>query len=132
MATIANSYDQFPLVRSRPSSFRIVVATQQDLTAAPTPLVNGPIRKRRWWPLEFYRSAIGKKWVMAVTGIVLLGFVFGHMVGNLKAYLGPIAMNDYGEGLRDLGEPIFPRSFLLWMVRIGLITAFALHIHAAY
>ena len=109
-----------------------MVATQQDQTTAPTPLVNGPIRKRRWWPLEFYRSAVGKKWVMAVTGIVLLGFVFGHMVGNLKAYLGPIAMNDYGEGLRDLGEPIFPRSFLLWLVRIGLITAFALHIHAAY
>jgi len=109
-----------------------VVSTQQDLTTAPTPLVNGPIRRRSWWPLEFYRSAIGKKWVMAVTGIVLLGFVFGHMVGNLKAYLGPIAMNDYGEGLRDIGEPIFPRSFLLWMVRLGLIAAFALHIHAAY
>jgi succinate dehydrogenase / fumarate reductase cytochrome b subunit len=109
-----------------------VVATQQDLTTAPTPVVNGEVRRRRWWPLEFYRSAVGKKWVMAVTGIVLLGFVLVHMVGNLKAYLGPTEMNHYGEGLRDLFEPIFPRSFILWTVRIVLISAFALHMHAAY
>ena len=132
MAAIANSYDQFPLSTTGTASFRNVVATQQDLTTAPTPVVNGEVRRRRWWPLEFYRSAVGKKWVMAITGIVLLGFVLVHMIGNLKAYLGPAAMNDYGEGLRDLFEPIFPRSFILWTVRIVLITAFALHIHAAY
>jgi succinate dehydrogenase / fumarate reductase cytochrome b subunit len=109
-----------------------VVATQQDLSSAPTPIVNGVVRKRRWWPLEFYRSAVGKKWVMAVTGIVLLGFVFVHMVGNLKAYLGPREMNDYGEGLRDILVPLLPRTFALWTVRTVLISAFALHIHAAY
>jgi len=129
---IANSYDQFPLFNTGTANFRNVVATQQDLTTAPTPVVNGAVRRRRWWPLEFYRSAVGKKWVMAITGIVLLGFVLVHMIGNLKAYLGPAAMNDYGEGLRDLFEPIFPRSFILWTVRIVLITAFALHMHAAY
>src|SRR3954447_15509324 len=132
MAAIANWYDQFPLFNTVPASFRNVVATQQDLTTAPTPVVNGEVRRRKWWPLEFYRSAVGKKWVMAITGIVLLGFVLVHTIGNLKAYLGPTAMNEYGEGLRDLFEPIFPRSFILWTVRIVLITAFALHIHAAY
>ena len=75
IAAIANSNDQFPLVRAGTANFRLVVATQQDLTTAPTPVVNGPVRRRRWWPLEFYRSAVGKKWVMAITGIVLLGFV---------------------------------------------------------
>jgi len=132
MAAITNSYDQFPLFSTATANFRNVVATQQDLTTAPAPVVNGEVHRRRWWPLEFYRSAVGKKWIMAVTGIVLLGFVLVHMIGNLKAYLGPAAMNDYGEGLRDLFEPIFPRSFILWTVRIVLITAFALHIHAAY
>jgi len=60
----------------------------QDLSSAPTPTVNGPARHAAVWPLELYRSAVGKKWVMALTGIVLLGFVFGHMIGNLKVYLG--------------------------------------------
>jgi succinate dehydrogenase / fumarate reductase cytochrome b subunit len=132
MGAITNSYDQFPLVRKGTSNFQIVVTTQQELTTAPTPLVNGPVRRRRWWPLELYRSAVGKKWVMAISGIVLLGFVFAHMVGNLKAYLGPADMNHYAEGLRDLFGPIFPRSFVLWMVRLVLIAAFAFHIHAAY
>jgi len=109
-----------------------VVATRQELTTAPAPLVNGPVKKRRWWPLELYRSAVGKKWIMAITGIVLLGFVLVHMVGNLKAYLGPEEMNHYGEGLRDIFTPIFPRSFVLWTVRVVLIATFALHIHAAY
>jgi len=69
---------------------------------------------------------------MAVTGIVLLGFVLVHMIGNLKAYLGPAAMNDYAEGLRDLLTPLFPRSMVLWILRSGLIAALVLHIHAAY
>lgn len=109
-----------------------MAATQQDLSSAPTPIVNGEVRKRAIWPLELYRSAVGKKWVMAITGVVLLGFVFGHMVGNLKSYLGAQESYDYGEGLRALLEPIFPRSMFLWLIRLGLIAAFVLHIHAAY
>jgi succinate dehydrogenase cytochrome b subunit len=109
-----------------------MVTTQQDLSSAPTPLVNGATKKRPWWPLEFYRSAVGKKYVMAVTGIVLLGYVLAHMLGNLKAYLGPLEVDDYGEFLRELLVPIAPRTLVLWLMRIGLITAFALHIHAAY
>jgi succinate dehydrogenase / fumarate reductase cytochrome b subunit len=82
--------------------------------------------------LELYRSAIGKKYVMAVTGIVLLGYVLAHMIGNLKVFLGPLDLGHYGEWLRTLGEPAAPRTVVLWLMRAGLATAFVLHIHAAY
>src|SRR5258706_181766 len=83
--------------------------------------------RRRWWPLEFCRSAVGKKWIMAVTGIMLMGFVAFHLFGNLKSYLGAQEAFDYGEGLRDALVPILPRTFTLWLVRLPLIAAFALH-----
>lgn len=89
-------------------------------------------QRRAPWPIEFYRSAVGKKWVMAITGIVLIGFVVGHLLGNLKVYFGAEEINEYGEALRDLGGHLVPRTHLLWAVRLGLIGAFALHIHAAY
>jgi len=89
-------------------------------------------RRRLPWPLDFYRSSVGKKWVMAVTGVVLLGFLLVHMIGNLKLYIGPGAINEYGEALRDLGGHLAPRTHILWAVRSVLIVSFALHIHAAY
>ena len=109
-----------------------MAATQQDLSSAPTPVVNGPVRHAATWPLELYRSAVGKKWVMALTGVVLLLFVFGHMIGNLKIYLGAEELDHYGEFLREILVPLVPRTVTLWIVRIGLSAAFALHIHAAY
>lgn len=93
--------------------------------------LDAPRSRPRPLPIEFYSSAIGKKWVMAVTGIGLMGFVFAHMVGNLKLYLGPAPMNHYGEWLRTIGEPALPRTVFLWMMRIGLIVFFVLHIVAA-
>ncbi len=68
---------------------------------------------------RFWHSAVGKKWVMALSGIVLLGYVLAHMVGNLKVFLGKDHINDYGEWLRTLGEPIFPRTVVLWGMRVG-------------
>ncbi|HUW02524.1 MAG TPA: hypothetical protein VMW08_09260, partial [Acidimicrobiales bacterium] len=62
------------------------------------------------WPVAFYRSAVGKKWVMAVSGIMLMGFVAYHMVGNLHIYEGAAEMNEYGEFLRELLVPILPRT----------------------
>jgi succinate dehydrogenase / fumarate reductase cytochrome b subunit len=82
--------------------------------------------------VRFWHSAVGKKWVMALSGIVLLGYVFAHMVGNLKVFLGKSHINVYGEWLRTLGEPALPRTVLLWGMRIVLISAFVLHIVAAY
>jgi succinate dehydrogenase / fumarate reductase cytochrome b subunit len=81
--------------------------------------------------LRFWRSAIGKKWVMAVTGIMLLGFVLFHMIGNLKIYLGATQLDHYAEWLRTLGEPALPRTVFLWIMRGGLILAFVLHIVSA-
>src|SRR4051812_15200345 len=54
-------------------------------------------RRRGPWLLELYRSSLGKKYVMALTGLVLMGYVLAHMVGNLKLYLGPESINRYGE-----------------------------------
>jgi succinate dehydrogenase / fumarate reductase cytochrome b subunit len=98
---------------------------------ADAPVVNAPHR-RVTGPVAFWRSALGKKWVMALTGIGLMGFVFAHMVGNLKMFLGRTEFDTYAEGLRNLLEPIAPRGFMLWALRIGLIVLFALHILAAY
>jgi succinate dehydrogenase / fumarate reductase cytochrome b subunit len=100
--------------------------TMTTITAAP----RGRARQLPW-PLAFYSTAVGKKWVMAVTGIALLGFVFLHMLGNLKLYLGAGEINAYGEALRDLGGHFIPRTYALWAMRLGLITAFVFHIHSA-
>ncbi len=81
--------------------------------------------------LRFWRSAVGKKWIMAVTGIMILGFVLVHMIGNLKVYLGKEQIDHYGEWLRTLGEPALPRTVFLWIMRIGLAGAFVLHIVSA-
>ena len=51
--------------------------------------------------VRFWRSAVGKKWLMAISGIILLGFVLVHMIGNLKVFLGKEHLNTYGEWLRD-------------------------------
>jgi succinate dehydrogenase / fumarate reductase cytochrome b subunit len=63
---------------------------------------------------------------------MIMGFVFAHMVGNLKMYLGPREFDNYSEFLRNLLVPILPRTVTLWLMRVGLIGAVALHIHSAY
>lgn len=112
-----------------------MTATQQGPALTPnvtSPVIRKPVKRSRFPIADLYRSSVGKKWVMALTGIALMGFVFVHMVGNLKMYLGPEEMNHYSEFLRELLVPFFPRTVTLWLVRIGLIAAFVFHIHAAY
>jgi succinate dehydrogenase / fumarate reductase cytochrome b subunit len=75
-----------------------------------------------------FRTSIGKKVLMAGSGVILLGFVVSHMIGNLKVYLGASEINRYAEGLRTLLEPIFPRTYVLWGIRLVLIAAFVVHI----
>ena len=60
--------------------------------------------------VELWQTGVGKKWVMGVTGMVLMGFVFGHAIGNLKMYLGAEEFNHYSEFLRELLVPILPRT----------------------
>ncbi len=82
--------------------------------------------------LRFYRSSVGKKWVMAITGVMLMGFVVFHLIGNLKLYLSKEEINLYGEALRDMPGHLLPRTVLLWALRSGLFVAFVLHLHSAY
>jgi succinate dehydrogenase / fumarate reductase cytochrome b subunit len=89
-------------------------------------------RKRKPFLLDLYSTAVGKKYVMAITGIIGIGFVLVHMIGNLKMYLGPADFNHYSEFLRDLLVPILPRTVALWLLRLVLIGAIVLHLHAAY
>ncbi|HYO82113.1 MAG TPA: succinate dehydrogenase cytochrome b subunit [Bryobacteraceae bacterium] len=72
----------------------------------------------------FYRTTVGKKAVMAVTGVLLFGFLIGHMAGNLQFFLGREVLNAYAEKLHALGP-------LLWLVRLGLLAMAVLHIVAS-
>jgi succinate dehydrogenase cytochrome b subunit len=74
--------------------------------------------------LTFYRTSIGKKVVMAITGLILFGFVIGHMLGNLQVFMGANQMNAYAAMLKA-------NATLLWGVRIVLLVAVILHIVAA-
>ena len=91
--------------------------------------------RRNVWPSNplavLWGTMVGKKVVMAVTGIVLVGFVIAHMLGNLKIFLGAQAIDTYAVFLRTMGEPLVPYSVLLWIVRLVLLTCVALHITAA-
>jgi succinate dehydrogenase / fumarate reductase, cytochrome b subunit len=82
-------------------------------------------------PLAFWHTMIGKKIVMAVTGVVLIGFVIAHMLGNLKIFSGPAEINTYSRFLREVGTPELAYGQLLWVVRIILLICVALHITAA-
>jgi succinate dehydrogenase / fumarate reductase cytochrome b subunit len=92
--------------------------------------------RRKPFLLDLYSTAVGKKYVMAITGIIGIAFVIGHMLGNLKAYLGVVDgqydIDVYAEYLREILVPILPRTWFLWGLRIVLIAALILHVHAAY
>ena len=75
--------------------------------------------------LRFWHSSVGKKAVMAVTGLAMIGFLIIHALGNLQVFSGPLKINEYSAALRRLGP-------LLWIARGGLIVALVLHVVAAY
>lgn len=83
------------------------------------------------WIVSFYRSSIGKKAVMAVTGVFLFGWILLHMLGNLKVYLGPEHYNEYARFLITMGAPLLPNKTALYLVRALLLIAVYLHIDAA-
>ena len=70
----------------------------------------------------FCHSSVGRKTIVAVTGMILILFVVGHLLGNLQIYLGPEWINGYSQHLRDLGP-------LLWMIRAFLLASVILHIY---
>ena len=73
---------------------------------------------------NIFRSSLGKKYIMALTGVGLFIFVIGHMLGNLQVFLGPEALNTYAAFLKS-------RPGLLWVVRLGLMLIVVLHITTA-
>lgn len=86
---------------------------------------------------DFYRSTVGKKVVMALTGLVLVGFVIGHMAGNLKmfagfdALAGDYKMDLYAVFLREIGAMMLGHGNFLWLVRVGLLLCVILHVVSA-
>jgi succinate dehydrogenase / fumarate reductase cytochrome b subunit len=100
--------------------------------------------------VNLYRSSVGKKILMALSGLILFGFIVGHMAGNLKVLQGcePAAAGDhaaglsvagetcaidtYAEFLREVGYPLVPESSLLWVARIALLGAVLLHAASAF
>ena len=95
------------------------------------PIRSAPPSKAPFF-VGFYRSAIGKKYVMAITGIVFMLYVFMHMFGNLKMYMGPGQFDHYAEYLRQILYPILPIGGFLWIFRAVLIVCLILHVHAAW
>ena len=75
------------------------------------------------WLARGLSSSVGLKFVAAVTGLCLLLFVLGHLLGNLQVFLGPEALNAYAAKLQGLGP-------FLWVIRGGLLLVFALHVYA--
>lgn len=74
------------------------------------------------------RTTIALKFLMTVSGLAFVGFVLGHMYGNLKAFSGEEAFNEYAHHLRTLGEPMLPHEGFLWIMRVGLIVALVVHV----
>ncbi len=76
---------------------------------------------------SFFKSSLGRKYAMGVTGLLLVGFVLGHMVGNLLIFQGPEALNGYAEFLQEAGH-----GMAVWIVRTGLLAVFLAHLVLAF
>jgi succinate dehydrogenase cytochrome b subunit len=90
--------------------------------------------RRGRWLREVWASTIGKKVIVAITGVILVLYVVAHALGNLKALQGSgsggAPVDSYAEWLRTVGSPVIPRNGVLWVIRAGLIAALVIHIVA--
>ncbi len=77
------------------------------------------------------RSTVAMKAMMAVSGLIMIGYLLAHMYGNLKVFAGQEAFDDYAHHLRTLGEPILPYGGALWIIRIVLLVAIVAHVYSA-
>ncbi|MFG1608220.1 succinate dehydrogenase cytochrome b subunit [Actinoplanes sp. NPDC049265] len=92
-------------------------------------MTKAPARKRT--PVPAARSTVSLKLLMAVTGILLVLFLFAHMAGNLKIFVGPANFDHYAAWLRTLGAPALPDTWFLWIQRAALTVALIGHVTAA-
>ena len=81
--------------------------------------------------IQARRSTVALKYAMAVSGLIMVGYLLLHMYGNLRAFDGADAFNAYAEHLRTIGVPLLPHKGLLWFVRVVLIVAVLVHAYAA-
>jgi succinate dehydrogenase / fumarate reductase cytochrome b subunit len=107
-------------------------STTTGLGRAPVTGTATRARRKRPFLIDLYSTAVGKKYVMAISGIAMMGFVLFHMIGNLKMYQGPEAFDSYAEFLKKLLYPLAPKNSVLWILRGGLVTMLLLHLHAAW
>ncbi len=80
-----------------------------------------------------YASTIGKKFIAAITGLILLGFLLGHVAGHMKIFTGNSPdgiphIDEYGQFLKVAGAPLIPAGFALWGARIFLLISVTLHV----
>ena len=80
------------------------------------------------WIARFYQTSVGKKMVVAVTGVAMFLFLIGHMLGNLKAFAGAEAYDHYAHMLRVLFKDFIGPYTFLWIARIGLLASVILHV----
>ncbi|OON72729.1 succinate dehydrogenase [Streptomyces tsukubensis] len=81
---------------------------------------------------NIWDSSVGKKTVMAVTGLMMLLYLVVHMYGNLKIFFGPGTFDDYAHWLRTIGEPFMHYEWTLWIIRFVLVVAVVAHAVSAY
>lgn len=98
-------------------------------------MAEGSSVRRSGWLREVWASSIGKKVIVAITGLILAGYVVLHALGNLKALQGDggsgeAPIDRYAEWLRTIGEPALPHETFVWALRAFLIAALVLHIAA--
>jgi succinate dehydrogenase / fumarate reductase cytochrome b subunit len=100
-----------------------MVPLASDQQAQPQSASAGTARiKSHGFISAFYHSSVGKKMIVAITGVILILFVVGHLLGNLQIFLGPDWINGYSQHLRDLGP-------LLWLIRLFLLVIVIVHIY---
>ncbi|MFJ2645444.1 succinate dehydrogenase [Streptomyces sp. NPDC087420] len=88
--------------------------------------------RRASLPRTLWGSTVGKKVIMAVSGLFMLAYLVAHMYGNLKIFFGLDSFNGYAHWLRTIGEPVLHYEWALWGLRIGLVAAVVLHAVCAY
>ncbi|HWV25848.1 MAG TPA: succinate dehydrogenase cytochrome b subunit [Aeromicrobium sp.] len=88
-------------------------------------------RPSRVQPQSAWTSTVAKKYAMAVSGLIMVGYLVLHMYGNLKAFDSAEAFNEYAHHLREFGEPMLPHEGLLWIVRVVLLVSVLVHAYCA-
>ncbi|WP_329394119.1 succinate dehydrogenase [Streptomyces lydicus] len=88
--------------------------------------------RRPSFAATLWGSTVGKKTVMAVSGLIMLLYLVVHMIGNLKIFFGAAEFNHYAHWLRVVGEPFMHEEWTLWLVRVVLLAAVIAHATSAY